>query len=209
MHVPFVDLKAQYASLKDELDAAILDAVGDTAFIAGAVSETSKMNLRPISASNIASGSRTVLMPSRSHSRHSASARATRSSSPRTHFLRPPRPFRTSVPRRFLSICAPNFYNIDPDQDRRRDNNKTKAIIPVHLYGLPAEMDDDMEIAKKHGPKVSRTVLKPRRDTYKGRRTGTFGDIATFSFYPGKNLGAYGDAGAIVTNNAEIAAVPR
>jgi len=79
------------------------------------------------------------------------------------------------------------------------------VIIPVHLYGLPAEMDAVMEIAKKYNLKILEDCAQSHGADYKGKRTGTFGDIATFSFYPGKNLGAYGDAGAIVTSSTELA----
>ena len=96
-------------------------------------------------------------------------------------------------------------YNIDPSRIDEAITEKTKAIIPVHLYGQPCDMDSIIEIAKKHGLYIIEDCAQAHGATYKGKRVGTFGDAAAFSFYPGKNLGALGDAGAVVTSNKEIA----
>jgi dTDP-4-amino-4,6-dideoxygalactose transaminase len=96
------------------------------------------------------------------------------------------------------------YYNLDPAKIEEKITPKTKAIIPVHLYGLPAEMDEIMAIAGKHNLKVLEDCAQAHGATYKGKTVGTFGDVATFSFYPSKNLGAFGDGGAIVTNSAEV-----
>jgi dTDP-4-amino-4,6-dideoxygalactose transaminase len=104
----------------------------------------------------------------------------------------------------FVDI-EPNFYHIDPAKIEEKLTPRTKAIIVVHLYGLPAEMDPILTIAKKHGLKVLEDTAQAVGATYKGQKVGSFGDAATFSFYPSKNLGAFGDAGAIVTNNADTA----
>ena len=96
-------------------------------------------------------------------------------------------------------------FNIDPDKIEIAINEHTKAIIPVHLYGQPCDMDPIMEIAQKYGLKVIEDCAQAHGATYKGQKVGTFGDVAGFSFYPGKNLGALGDAGAVVTNNKELA----
>jgi dTDP-4-amino-4,6-dideoxygalactose transaminase len=96
-------------------------------------------------------------------------------------------------------------YNIDPDRIEEKINNNTKAIMPVHLYGQPADMDPIMEIAKKYNLYVIEDCAQAHGATYKGKIIGSFGDAAGFSFYPGKNLGALGDAGAVVTNNKELA----
>lgn len=97
------------------------------------------------------------------------------------------------------------FYNLDPSKIEAKITSKTKAIIPVHLYGLPAEMDEIMAIARKHNLKVLEDCAQAHGATYKGKTVGTFGDVATFSFYPSKNLGAFGDAGAIISNSTEVA----
>lgn len=96
-------------------------------------------------------------------------------------------------------------YNIDPSKIEDAITQKTKAIIPVHLYGLPAKMDEIIPIAKKHGLFLIEDCAQAHGATYKGRKIGSFGDAAGFSFYPGKNLGALGDAGAVVTNNDALA----
>ncbi len=99
----------------------------------------------------------------------------------------------------------PRTFNIDPGQVEAAITSKTKAIMPVHLYGQPADMDPISQIAAKHGLKVIEDNAQAQGARYKGRRTGSLGDAAGNSFYPGKNLGAYGDAGAVTTNDADLA----
>ena len=96
-------------------------------------------------------------------------------------------------------------FNIDPDKIEEKINSKTKAIMPVHLYGQSCDMDPIMAIARKHNLYVIEDCAQAHGATYKGKNIGTFGIAAGFSFYPGKNLGALGDAGATVTNNKELA----
>lgn len=96
-------------------------------------------------------------------------------------------------------------FNIDPTRIEEAITDKTKAIMPVHLYGLPCDMDPIMGIAKKYGLFVVEDCAQAHGATYKGKVIGSFGDAAGFSFYPGKNLGALGDAGATVTNDEELA----
>lgn len=96
-------------------------------------------------------------------------------------------------------------YNINPEKIEAAINEKTKAIMPVHLYGQACDMDLIIAIARKYGLKVVEDCAQAHGATYKGQKIGTFGDAAGFSFYPGKNLGALGDAGALVTNDKEIA----
>lgn len=95
-------------------------------------------------------------------------------------------------------------FNIDPLKMESAITNKTKAVIPVHLYGQPCDMDPVMEIARKHKLYVLEDCAQAHGAMYKGRRIGSFGDAAGFSFYPGKNLGALGDAGAIVSDSEDI-----
>ena len=98
-----------------------------------------------------------------------------------------------------------NTFNIDVNKIEEKITPKTKAIMPVHLYGQPCDMDKIMDIAKKHNLYVVEDSAQAHGALYKGKRVGSFGDAAGFSFYPGKNLGALGDAGAVVTNNNELA----
>ena len=99
----------------------------------------------------------------------------------------------------------PGTFNINPGKIAAAVTTKTKAIMPVHLYGQPADMDPIMSIARKHGLKVIEDNAQAQGARYKGRRTGSLGDAAGNSFYPGKNLGAFGDAGAVTTDDDELA----
>src|SRR5438093_4969919 len=108
--------------------------------------------------------------------------------------------------------ATPVFVDIDPvrrtlnvDNLEAAITSRTKAIIPVHLYGMPAEMDRIMAIAEQHGVPVLEDAAQAHGARYQGRRVGQFGQIACFSFYPSKNLGAYGEGGALITNDASIA----
>ena len=96
-------------------------------------------------------------------------------------------------------------FNISPMLIEEKVTDKTKAIMPVHLYGQPCDMDPIMDIAHKYGLYVVEDCAQAHGATYKGKAIGTFGDVSGFSFYPGKNLGALGDAGAVVTDNKELA----
>ena len=104
-----------------------------------------------------------------------------------------------------LVDCDPQYYTIDTAAVERAITPRTKAIIPVHLYGQPADMDPILEVARKHKLVVIEDACQAHGAEYKGRRCGTMGDIAAFSFYPGKNLGAYGDGGAVTTMRADLA----
>jgi dTDP-4-amino-4,6-dideoxygalactose transaminase len=96
-------------------------------------------------------------------------------------------------------------YNIDPEKLEAAITDRTRAIIPVHLYGQPADMDPILEVARKHNLRVLEDAAQAHGACYKGKRVGGLGDIAGWSFYPGKNLGAFGDGGAVTTNNGEFA----
>lgn len=102
-------------------------------------------------------------------------------------------------------VDADEFFGIDPKKIEAAITEKTKAIMVVHLYGQPCEMDSIMEIARKHNLKVVEDCAQCHGATYKGKKCGTFGDAAGFSFYPMKPIGAFGDAGAVITNNDEVA----
>lgn len=98
-------------------------------------------------------------------------------------------------------VDCDEYFNIDADQIEKKINKNTKAIIVVHLYGQPARMDKIMTIAKKHKLLVIEDCAQAHGAEFKGKKVGSFGDVGCFSFYPGKNLGAMGDGGAITTNN--------
>ena len=108
----------------------------------------------------------------------------------------------------FVEPCM-KCYNISPERIEEKITDKTKAVMAVHLYGQPAEMDSIQAIADKYNLKVIEDSAQSHGATYKGKRTGSLGDAAGFSFYPGKNLGALGDGGAVVTNDKELADMVR
>jgi dTDP-4-amino-4,6-dideoxygalactose transaminase len=99
----------------------------------------------------------------------------------------------------------PQTYNLDPQRIAAAITARTKAILPVHLYGLPADMDPIRDVARSRGLRVIEDAAQAHGARYKGRRVGSLGDAAGFSFYPGKNLGAFGDGGAVVTDDPELA----
>lgn len=99
----------------------------------------------------------------------------------------------------------PKTYNIDVEQIKAKINEKTKAIIPVHIFGQPANMDEIMELAEKHNLFVLEDAAQAMGSEYKGRKIGSLGHAATYSFFPTKNLGGYGDGGMVVTNDDELA----
>jgi len=103
----------------------------------------------------------------------------------------------------FVDIKS-DVYTINPQRIREKINSKTKAIIPVHLYGQSADMDPIMQIAQQYGIPVLEDACQAHGALYKGKKTGSFGKLGSFSFYPSKNLGAYGDGGMIVTNDEEL-----
>ena len=105
-----------------------------------------------------------------------------------------------------LADIRPDTYNIDPSDLARRVTPRTRAIIAVHLYGLPCDMDPIVNFARAHNLRVIEDNAQSIGAIYKGRRTGSLGDAACMSFYPTKNLGAYGDAGMVVTNSNDMAA---
>ncbi len=100
---------------------------------------------------------------------------------------------------------VPGVWNIDPERIEAAITPRTKVILPVHLYGQSADLDPILEIARKHGLRVLEDAAQAHGARYKGRRIGAHGDIASWSFYPGKNLGCFGDGGAVTTNDPELA----
>jgi dTDP-4-amino-4,6-dideoxygalactose transaminase len=209
MHVPFVDLKAQYATLKPELDAAIREVVSNTAFIAGRYAEAFERAFAEylgvenclavangtdaieiaLAANGVSAGDE-VIVPANTFF---ATAEAVSNVGAIPVFV----------------DCEPASYNIDPIKIQQRVSPRTKAIIAVHLYGLPAAMDEIVSISRRLNLKLVEDCAQAHGATYKGQKVGTFGDAATFSFYPSKNLGAFGDAGAVVTNNPDVASRAR
>ncbi len=209
MSIPLNDLKAEYASIKPEIDAAMQRVVNNTSFILGKeVAEFEK---------NFAAFCRVqhcVGTDSGTAALHLAllilGLKAGDEVITTTHtFVATAEVISVIGAKPVFVDMDPRTYNLDPERLERAITPRTRAIIPVHLYGQPADMDPILEIAHRHHLPVIEDAAQAHGAEYRGRRAGTFGDIACFSFYPGKNLGAYGDGGALVTDNAEYAARAR
>lgn len=203
--VPFADLHAQYLSIKPEIDAAIAAVIARSAFVRGPFVETFEeeyadymearhcvscadgtaalyvamhaLGIRP--GDEVITTAHSWISSSETVSQHGA------------------------VPV-FVDI-DPETYTIDPARIEEKITGRTVGIIPVHMYGQPADMDPIMAIAQRRGLWVIEDCAQAHIATYKGRKVGRFGNAATWSFYPGKNLGAMGDAGAITTDDADLA----
>src|SRR5439155_22997515 len=111
--------------------------------------------------------------------------------------------------RPILVDIEPRSYTMDVERIEAAITKRTKAILPVHLYGQPADMDPILEVAERRGLVVIEDAAQAHGAEYKRRRVGSIGDLACFSFYPGKNLGAYGEGGIVMTNNPEYASIIR
>ena len=199
--IPFVDLKTQYRSIKDEIHAAIDDVLENSSFILGkhvaGFEEDFARYCSTGSAIGVNSGTSAL---------HLALLAA--GAGPGDEVITVPFTFVASVAAIWYTGARPVFVDVDPasftmDPARLEAaiTPRTKAILPVHLYGQTADMDPILEIARRHGIAVIEDACQAHGAEYKGRRAGSLGDIGCFSFYPGKNLGAYGEGGAVVTNN--------
>ncbi len=205
MPIPLVDLKAQYQSIKPEIDAAMQRVVDNTSFILGKeVSQFEK------DYATFCKAEHCVGMDSGTAALHLAliicGVKPGDEVITTTHtFVATAEVISVIGAKPVLVDIDPRTYNIDPNLIEGAITPRTRAIIPVHLYGQPAEMDPILDIARKHNLRVIEDAAQAHGAEYRGRRAGTLGDVACFSFFPSKNLGAYGDAGALVTNNAELA----
>lgn len=203
--IPFVDLKAQYASIKTEVNAAIQGVLDSCQFTlgpevaaleqeyakycqvkhaVGVNSGTSALHLALLAA-GIQPGDEVITVPFTFVATASA-----------VHYCHA---------KPVLVDIDPRYFNMDPNRVEAAITPRTKAIMPVHLYGQPADMGPLREIARRRGLALIEDAAQAHGAEYKGRRVGTFGDMACFSFYPGKNLGAYGEAGMVVTDSDEHA----
>jgi dTDP-4-amino-4,6-dideoxygalactose transaminase len=193
MTIPLVDLKAQYLSIKDEIDAAIQRVIDSTSFILGPDVRAFEEEFARFCGVQHAVG-----VDSGTAALHLAFLAC--DIGPGDEVITTPHTFIATITMLGRVGARPVLVDIDP-----RTYKRTKAIMPVHLYGQPAEMDPILEIANRHGLKVIEDAAQAHGAEYKGRRVGSMGHMAIFSFYPGKNLGAYGDAGAVVTDDGETA----
>ena len=209
MKIPFVDLKSQYHSIKDEVDQAIANIIENTAFVGGkAVKDFEEAFAQYSGAKHCvacANGTDAIEIALRAIGIGPGDEVIV----PASTWISTAEAVSTVGAKPVFAEVLPKLYTIDASDIERKISDKTKAIIPVHLYGLPAEMDEIMEVARRHNLKVMEDCAQAHGATYKGQKVGTFGDAASFSFYPGKNLGAYGDAGGMITNHDDVAEMMR
>lgn len=205
MKVPFLDLKAQYETIADEIAIALQKVLDNSAFAGGSFVAQFEKEFAAFcqieSAIGVGSGTAALWAALKGLGIGNGD-----------EVITTPNTFIATAEAISLCCARPVFvdineqtYNIDPELIEKAITSKTKAIIPVHLYGQMAEMDSIMEIARARGLYVIEDACQAHGAEYKGRRAGSIGDAGCFSFYPGKNLGAYGEAGAVVTNITELA----
>ncbi len=202
--IPFVDLKAQYDSIKNEIDGAIQNVLDNTSFIMGEELEKFEEEFALFCntkfAIGVANGSDALILALRACEIGKVDEVIT---VPHTFIATTEAITHVGGKIVFVDI-DPKTYTIDVSKIEEKINDKTKAIIPVHLYGQSADMDPILDLAKKYDLKIIEDAAQAHGAEYKGKKVGSMGDVACFSFYPGKNLGAYGDAGMEVTNSEEI-----
>jgi len=207
--IPYLDLKAQYRGIKEEIDAAVLRVLDSTQFILG--DEVASFE-REFAA--YCHASEAVGVNSGTSALHLALLAA--GIGPGDEVITTPFTFIATVAAIRYAGATPVLVDIEPDyltidaaMIESAITAKTRAIIPVHLYGQPADMKAIGEIARRRGLVVIEDAAQAHGSEYDGRRCGSLADIATFSFYPGKNLGAYGEGGAITTTRSDLAATCR
>jgi len=207
--VPFVDLTAQYQDIQAEIDAAIAEVIAQTAFISGKFARKFEEDfaawLGVDHCIGCANGTDAIEIMLKALG-----------IGPVDEVIVPACTW-ISTAEAVSSLGAepvfidmhPRYYTLDLDLVEASITPRTKAIIPVHLYGLAVDMERIMAVADKHGLAVIEDCAQAHGATWNGQKVGTFGHGATFSFYPGKNLGAYGDAGCMVTNDPDLAKTVR
>ncbi len=202
MHVPLLDLKAQYATIKAEVEVAIAEVMESQHFILGPKVEECEKAIAQYSgcshAVGVSSGTDALLACLMAENIGPGDEVIT---TPYTFFATVGAIARVGATPVFVDI-DPVTYNLDTNQISAKVTGKTRAIIPVHLYGQMADMDTVMDIAEKHGLVVIEDAAQAIGAEYKGRRAGSIGHYGCFSFFPSKNLGAAGDGGMIVTKDA-------
>lgn len=205
MKIPFVDLRAQYLTLKPAMDKAVLELIDSTQFILGsdvaafedeyarflgvkyciAVSSGTEALILILRALEIGPGDEVII--------------------PANTFIATALAVSYVGAKPVLVDADPITWTIDVRKIEKKITGRTKAIMPVHLYGQSADMLEIKALAKQHGLFVVEDACQAHGARYRGKHVGGIGDIAAFSFYPGKNLGAYGDGGAVTTNNKKLA----
>jgi len=205
MNVPFVDLKTQYQTIKDDIDMAIAAVIGDTAFVSGKYARAFEADFASYIGVHhcvgVGNGTDALFMAMHGFGLGSGDEVITAANT----FIATAEGITWSGATPVFVDCEENSFNIDPTLIEAAITEKTRAILPVHLYGQPAEMDPILELAQQHDLLVIEDAAQAHGAVYRGRKAGSMGHCGCFSFYPGKNLGAYGDAGGVVTEDARLA----
>lgn len=205
MNIPFVDLKSQYDIIKEEIDSAISEVISKSAFVGGPYVKAFEQAFASFCnvkyCIGVGNGTDALFIALKTLGIGAGDEVITAANS----FIATSEVITLTGARVVFVDINPSTFNIEVEKIEEKINSKTKAIIPVHLFGQPADMDPVLSIARKYNLYVVEDAAQAHGATFKGRQIGSIGDMACFSFYPGKNLGAYGDAGAIVTNNEELA----
>lgn len=205
MHIPFVDLKAQYNSIKDDIDGAIKNVISETAFIGGKYVDAFEKDFAEaygadhcISCGN---GTDTLYIIMKMLNIGPGDEVITVANS----WISSSETISQTGAMPVFVDCDPVYYTIDESLIEAKITAKTKAIIPVHLFGQACNMNAIREIANKYKLYIIEDCAQSHFSTFENVNVGLFGMAGSFSFYPGKNLGAYGDAGGIITNDADLA----
>ncbi len=204
MTIPMVDLSIQYEAIKGEIDNAVLGVIRSTSFILGPQGKALEQEIAAYHgvkyAVGVASGTDALHLALRAAGVSRGDEVIT---TPFTFIATAEAISYLGAVPVFVDV-RPDTLNIDVAKINARITKKTKAIIPVHLFGHAAEMDRLMQIAAEHGLKVIEDCAQSFGAEYKGRKTGSFGDLGCFSFFPSKNLGAYGDGGMVITDDTAL-----
>ena len=203
--IKFLDLNAQYNSIKADIDDAIGRVVSEAAFVGGAYAAAFERDFAAWTGSphciGVGNGTDAIEIAIEALDLPEGSEIIV----PGNSFIASSEAVTRSGHRVVFADVDHGCYTLDPESVRKKLSPRTAALMAVHLYGHPCDMDSLGEIAAENGLKIIEDCAQAHGAEYKGRRVGTIGDVATFSFYPGKNLGAYGDAGAIVTASEKLA----
>jgi dTDP-4-amino-4,6-dideoxygalactose transaminase len=205
MTVPFLDLKSPYAELKDAIDEAVSRVVSSGWYIGGPEVEQFEADFAAYCGAahcvGVANGLDALHLTLRALDIGAGDEVIVPSNTFIATWLAVSQCGATPVPVEPVEAT----YNIDPARIEAAITQRTRAIMPVHLYGQPADLDPILEIAREHGLRVIEDAAQAHGSTYQGRRIGGHGDAVAWSFYPGKNLGALGDGGAVTTNDQHLA----
>ena len=205
MSIPLVDLKAQYAAIKPEIDAAVARILENTSFILGSEVETFERSFARYCetehAVGVSSGTAALQLALLACDIGEGDQVITTAFT----FIATAAAISHVGAEPVLMDIDEATYSIDANKIEAAVTPRTKAILPVHLYGQPADMDPILDIARRHDLHVIEDAAQAVGATYKGKKVGSLGDVACFSFYPSKNLGAAGDGGMVVTDDGEVA----